>query len=214
MFFDLDDTLYPSTSGVWDAIGVRMDRYMTEILGFPAQSVHELRKSLSKEYGTTLRGLKTVYNIDEIGFLNYVHDIPLAQHIQRDEALIDILACYTDRKLIFTNANKSHAQRVLSVLGVDGAFEQIIDILDISPYCKPFPEAYLRALELSKISNPGNCVVIDDSPRNLESANKLGFYTIQVGTDTRSPYADACILTVADLVDVIPVQINLEKGIK
>lgn len=213
MFFDLDDTLYPSTSGVWNAIGERMDRYMVEELGFPCDSVRDLRNSLFREYGTTLRGLKAVYDIDEMAFLDYVHDIPLSRYIMRDEALIDTLNCYTDRKLIFTNANRSHSQRVLSTLGVGEVFEQIIDIMDISPYCKPFPEAYQRALDLSGVKDVNQCVVIDDSVRNLETASRLGFFTIQVGTDARSPYADACIMTIADLPDVIPVQTKNERGI-
>jgi FMN phosphatase YigB (HAD superfamily) len=52
--------------------------------------------------------------------------------------------------------------------------------------------------------------MIDDSPRNLKTAHEMGFFTIQVGTDTRSPYADAAILTLADLPDVIPVEIRSE----
>ena len=30
LFFDLDDTLYPPTSGLWDAIGERIETFMRE----------------------------------------------------------------------------------------------------------------------------------------------------------------------------------------
>jgi pyrimidine 5'-nucleotidase len=204
MFFDLDDTLYPPTTGVWNAIGDRMDVYITEILDIAPEKVKPLREELFHEYGTTLRGLKTLYGIDEIKFLDYVHDIPLDRYLQPDLALVNTIGLYPGRKIIFTNANQSHAERVISILGLDGIFSEIIDILQITPYCKPLPEAYQKALEISSVHEVRNCVVIDDSTRNLKTAHEMGFYTIQVGTDTRSPYADAAVLTLADLPDVIP----------
>lgn len=204
MFFDLDDTLYPPASGVWNAIGERMDVYISENLGIALENVKPLRKELFHEYGTTLRGLKTIYGIDEVKFLDYVHDIPLDRYLQPDLALVNTMRLYPGRKIIFTNANQTHAERVISILGLDGMFSQVIDILQITPYCKPLPEAYQKALEISSIREVQNCVMIDDSTRNLKTAREMGFYTIQVGTDTRSPYADAAILTLADLPDVIP----------
>lgn len=214
MFFDLDDTLYPTTTGVWQAIGVRMDDYIIQTLNIPSANVQSLRESLFHEYGTTLRGLSCVYGIDEHHFLDYVHDIPLKDFLQEDPALVETIACYPTRKLIFTNANQAHAERVISILGLQGVFSDIIDILQVSPYCKPLPEAFERALEISAVSDPGNCVMIDDSPRNLKTANEMGFYTIQVGTEIRSPYADAAILTLTDLPDVIPVADQHTWGLK
>jgi pyrimidine 5'-nucleotidase len=121
------------------------------------------------------------------------------------------LSLFPNRKIIFTNANQDHAERVLDILGIDEFFSEIIDILQISPYCKPMPEAYQKALEISGLSNPADCVVIDDSPRNLKTARELGFFTIQVGTDTRCSYADAAILTIADLPDIIPAGMETQR---
>ncbi len=209
MFFDLDDTLYPSTSGVWEAIGVRMDKYMSEVLGFDAEQVPVLRANLFRQYGTTLRGLKMEYNIDEMAFLDYVHDIPLEQYLRPDKDLVNTLNLYSDRKIIFTNACQDHARRVISILGMDGVFEQIIDIIQIFPSCKPLPEAYQKAFEIAGIQNPGNCVFIDDSPRNLDAVSRFGTFTIQVGTHARSAAADAAVLSLHDLPSVIPVDANI-----
>jgi len=211
MFFDLDDTLYPSTTGIWNAIGDRMDHYITDSLGFTPVDVKKMRNELFCEYGTTLRGLKTLYDIDERDFLDFVHDVPLDRFLQKDITLVDTLSLFPNRKIIFTNASQDHAERVLDILGIDEFFSEIIDILQISPYCKPMPEAYQKALEISGLSNPGDCVVIDDSPRNLKTASEMGFFTIQVGTDTRCPHADAAILTIADLPDVIPAGLESQR---
>lgn len=205
MFFDLDDTLYPSTAGIWQAIGDRMDEYIISQLGISPEKVSTLREELYLHYGTTLRGLQSVYGIDERIFLDYVHDIPIHRFLQRDIALIATLSQYPARKIIFTNASRSHAERVISALGLEDLFSEIIDILQIAPYCKPLPEAYKKALEISGVTDPGNCIVIDDSPRNLKTASEMGFLTIQVGSEMRSPFADAAILSLADLPDVVPV---------
>ncbi len=204
MLFDLDDTLYPSTSGVWDAIGDRMDSYIIKTLGVAANEVKQIRNGLFHEYGTTLRGLKTLYHIDEREFLDYVHDIPLTQFLRKDEALIETISAYDSRKVIFTNANQGHAERVLEVLGLVDFFPEIVDVLQISPFCKPLPQAYQKALEIIQIEDPENCVFIDDSPRNIKTAREMGFYTIQVGTENRCEFADAAILSLLDLPDVIP----------
>lgn len=211
VFFDLDDTLYPSTSGIWQAIGVRMDKYIMQTLNIPPEGVQSLRENLFREYGTTFRGLSLLYGIDAHHFLEYVHDIPLNQYLRPDIALIDTMSYYPGRNIIFTNANQMHAERVISILGLEGVFSDIIDIMQVHPHCKPMAEAYEKAILISGISDPRNCVMIDDSARNLKTARDMGFFTIQVGTETRSPYADAAILSLADLPDVIPAEIRSER---
>jgi FMN phosphatase YigB (HAD superfamily) len=47
LFFDLDDTLYPNSTGLWNAIKHRMTLYMHERLGIPAEKVPQL---ISKIY--------------------------------------------------------------------------------------------------------------------------------------------------------------------
>lgn len=209
MFFDLDDTLYPFTSGVWNAVADKMNLYMVEVLGFNQAEVPVMREKLFRKYGTTLRGLRTEYNIDENDFLEYVHDIPLDQYLQPNKELANTLNLYSERKVIFTNASRKHAERVISVLGLEGVFDQIIDIIQISPWCKPFPEAFTKAFEIAGVGDPENCVFLDDSQRNLMAARQFGVYTIQVGSESRSDGADAAVLSLLDLPTVIPVESNI-----
>jgi putative hydrolase of the HAD superfamily len=205
LFFDLDDTLYPHTSGIWQAIGHRMDLYMVEKLDLALPAVPHLRESLYSTYGTTMRGLEAVYHIDTQEFLDFVHDIPVNHYIQRDESLRKTLAMYSERKIIFTNADTNHAIRVLSTLGVSEFFDQVVDIRDMRPFCKPQKEAFARAMELTGITNPANCLLMDDTYPNLVTAHELGMFTIHVGTDIRAPLVDAAINTLNDLPSVIPI---------
>ncbi|MHC1783964.1 MAG: pyrimidine 5'-nucleotidase [Anaerolineaceae bacterium] len=204
IFFDLDDTLYPRSSGVWPTIGKRIELFMHEKLGLSLEEIPTLRRSLFKIYGTTLRGLQMDYHIDPHDYLAYVHDIPLEQYLQPDPALREIISAYSQRKMIFTNADSKHAGRVIKTLGLDDCFEGIIDILDISPYCKPMPEAFQIALKLAGEIPPQECLFIDDNPSNLMAAAGLGFQTICVGRPEMTPIEFKCIPDLLSLPTVFP----------
>src|SRR5512143_1760368 len=73
VFFDLDDTLYPSTTGLWPVLKSRMSEYMRVRMGIPAEKIPGLREQYFREYGTTLRGLQANHSIDVADYLAYVH---------------------------------------------------------------------------------------------------------------------------------------------
>lgn len=208
LFFDLDDTLYPSSVGLWEAIRVRIDRYMIERMHLPAEIVPDLRKELFLKHGTTMRGLEARYDINEQDFLDFVHDVPLKEYLIPDPSLRKTLELYPQKKVIFTNADTNHANRVIVTLGLEGCFDQIIDIRDIRPYCKPQVEAFQKALELADIASVGNCVMLDDALRNLQAARQAGMYTIQIGVDSCPEGIDASIRSITELPSVIPLEEN------
>jgi len=180
LLIDLDDTLYPHDSGVWEMIRARMQGYMLEEMGLPPEEVPELRRRLWKQYGTTLRGLQAEYEVDMAEYLDYVHDIPLEEHLKPDPDLRCVLQSLPQRKFIFTNAYADHAKRVMEHLGVLDQFEGIIDIYAMMPYCKPQPEAFHTALNIVNEA-PEHCLVVDDSPENLSTAKALEMATVSIG---------------------------------
>jgi putative hydrolase of the HAD superfamily len=183
LFFDLDDTLYPNSSGLWQAIKGRINLYMIERLGVPEKDAPALRESYFKMYGTTLRGLQARHSVDIEDFLAFVHDLPLTEYIQPDPTQREIIASLPGRKLIFTNADSNHAQRVLTALNLNDLFEAIVDIHAVSPYCKPMPESFAIAQELADEPDPRKCVMIDDLPRTTRAALDVGMASILYGTD-------------------------------
>ena len=118
--------------------------------------------------------------IDPVDYLKFVHDIPLKKFLHPAPEIRQILLKYPLRKIILTNADRNHALRVLKVLELDGVFEQIIDIMDMLPYCKPLPEAFMKALEKAGSLQATECIYLDDNVLNLRAAKDLGFYTIHV----------------------------------
>ena len=205
LLFDLDDTVYPNACGLWPAIGKRIDLYIENKINIPREQIRPIRIDLYKKYGTTMRGLQFKYGINEDDYLNFVHYVPLEEYIGPDPDLREILLAYQQDKWIFTNADTKHAERVLQVIGIRDCFIGIIDITQLSPYCKPEDEAYKIALSAIGQANPQECVFIDDREVNLNPARSMGLYTILVGSDSGKNNHHAHIMTLKELPTVLSI---------
>ncbi|MGH2627002.1 MAG: pyrimidine 5'-nucleotidase [Anaerolineales bacterium] len=181
IFLDLDDTLYPRTNGLWQAIGGRILEFMTRRVGMAAGEAEERRAEYLDRYGTTLSGLIRHHSVDPLEYLRFVHDLPLETYLAPDPRLRDVLANLTCRRAIFTNAHREYVERVVERLGVADVLDQIIDLLALQLHPKPEPEAYRLALALTGDPPPDSCVLVDDRARNLLPAAGLGMHTILVG---------------------------------
>lgn len=191
VFFDLDDTLYPASTGLWLAIKERMNIYMRDRMGFDPAEIPTVREKYFREYGTTLRGLQANHQINVDDFLAFVHDLPLRDYLTPDPTLRPVIASIPARKWIFTNADASHARRVLAALELDGLFDGIVDVNAVAPYCKPMPESFRIAMESAGETDPARCAMIDDLPRTTRAAREFGMYGILYGQDAPQPDADA-----------------------
>jgi putative hydrolase of the HAD superfamily len=189
LFFDLDDTLYPTSSGLWTAIKERMTRYMLERMSIPEADVPLLREQYFKIYGTTLRGLQERHDVDTEEYLAYVHDVPLRDYLKPDPVVREVIASLPTRNLIFTNADANHAWRVLAAIELDDLFDTVVDVNAIKPYCKPMPESFAIAMDLADEPDPRKCVMIDDLPRTTRAALEVGMASLLYGTDVPTPDA-------------------------
>jgi putative hydrolase of the HAD superfamily len=203
IFFDLDDTLYPASSGLWETIRQRISLYMHDFLGLSWDEIPNLRRKYFEEYGTALRGLEANYPVHREEYLAFVHDLPLKDYIHPDPSLRSALEGLPAHKLIFTNADSAHARRVLDVLGVTSYFDGIVDINDLEPYCKPMPGSFERALLRAEEQDPGRCVLIDDMLRNTSGAQAVGIRSILFGAEQPQPGADATLMNWQDLPKVL-----------
>ena len=101
----------------------------------------------------------------------------------------DVIASLPTRNFIFTNADASHARRVLAALQMEDLFETVVDINAVSPYCKPMPESFAIAMDLADEPDPRKCVMIDDLPRTTRAALDVGMASLLYGCD--GPTEDA-----------------------
>ncbi|XP_002533745.2 uncharacterized protein C24B11.05 [Ricinus communis] len=127
LLFDVDDTLYPLRSGLSQHVTKNIQEYMVQKLGIEESKVAELCVSLYKLYGTTLAGLRAIgHNIDYDDFHSFVHGRLPYDILKPDPVLRNLLHSLPVRKIVFTNADKTHASRVLSRLGLEDCFEGIL----------------------------------------------------------------------------------------
>jgi len=202
--FDVDDTLYPSHSCLWDVIGERITTYMIERVGIDPRVVNELRKHYLESFGTALNGLRHDYGIDADDYLQYVHDLPLDQYLRPDPALDAMLSRIPLEKVIFTNSDAAHSTRVINRLGVAHHFApaRLIDIRALEFTNKPDPLAYQKALTLLN-ATADECVFADDALRNLRPAKAIGMTTIVVNENMSVDGVDYKVRSVLEVEGVI-----------
>jgi putative hydrolase of the HAD superfamily len=206
IFFDLDDTLYPSNAGLWQAIKNRMNDYMRERMNIPADEIPALREKYYLQYGTTLHGLQKHHQIDVDDYLAYVHDLPLGNYLTPNPGQRSVIASLPTRNLIFTNADSSHADRVLAALNLRDLFSTIVDVNTVAPYCKPMPESFEIAMKAAGETDPSRCVMIDDLPRTTRAAKSAGMFSILFGETAANGDTNACLTDWNELINLLEAQ--------
>ncbi|MEE8334736.1 MAG: pyrimidine 5'-nucleotidase [Alphaproteobacteria bacterium] len=180
--FDLDNTLYPASCNLFAQVDRLMGRFIQELLSLGPEEARRLQKRYFREHGTTLRGLMNHHDVDPEAFLDFVHRIDFSV-IEPSPALDAALAALDGRKLVFTNATKQYAERVLNRIGVGHHFEAIFDIVAADYRPKPERESYHCLIQQHGI-DPTRAVLVEDIARNLAPAAELGMTTVWVPNDT------------------------------
>ncbi len=182
ILFDLDNTLYPSSKGVFDRVSRRIDEYVGLRTGLSPASVKALRADFIERYGTTLGGLVRHHGTAPEEYLEYVHDIPVEKMLERDDTLRRFLDRIGLPMVIFTNASAFHARRVLEILGVTDCFVSICDLAETDYLGKPHQEAFHRAAQMLGCS-ASKILFADDMPVNIHAAARVGMVPVHINAD-------------------------------
>ncbi|MBE1236785.1 pyrimidine 5'-nucleotidase [Phaeovibrio sulfidiphilus] len=204
--FDVDDTLYPASSGLFRQVRERIRETIAHALGVPPGQADEIQRAYAREYGTSLKGMMERHGMDPVAFLDEAHRVDYTT-LSPDPGLERALARLPGRKLLFTNGTASHARNVLDRLGVDpGHFETIIDIVDNGFVPKPAGQVYDRLLARFGI-DPAGALLAEDSPRNLRPALERGLYGLLVEDGAREDFPGGGV----DAPDLEPFAARLER---
>jgi putative hydrolase of the HAD superfamily len=176
--FDLDNCLYPASTGLFELIDVRMGAYIQRLLSCDPVEARRVQKYHFHTHGTTLAGLMKDHSVDPHDFLEDVHSIPL-DRIRPDASLAASLASLPGRKFVFTNGDAAYARRVLDAIGIGDSFDDLHDIHASSYRPKPDPHGYALLCRRFDI-DPARALLADDIAANLEPAKALGMTTIWV----------------------------------
>jgi putative hydrolase of the HAD superfamily len=177
--FDLDNTLYPVSSGFMSQIERRMTDFVQQVTGLARDEAYKLQKKYLAEYGLTLGGMIEHHGVDPADYHAMFHDLPL-EGLTHDPELLAALGRLPGRRLIFTNADGIHAERVLKHLGLDHLFSEVFHIGSGGYLPKPDPAAF-AAISADHAIDPNSTAFFEDSERNLAPAADLGMTTVLVG---------------------------------
>lgn len=177
--FDLDNTLYPAEAEFMTLIEGRMTHFVARETGLPRDEAFALQKRYLSEHGTTLAGLMANHGVDPEAFLDEVHDVSMASLVP-DAQLREAIAVLPGRRLVFTNGDRRHAERVLAKLELDDLFEATFHIALADYIPKPHPQTFARMMAFHDVA-PAGTAFFEDSARNLKPAHDLGMTTVLVG---------------------------------
>ena len=176
--FDLDNCLYPASTGLFDLIDERMGAYIERLLACDRVEARRVQKAHFHDHGTTLAGLMKHHGVDPHHFLADVHDIAL-DRVVANPLLEAGLSRLPGRKILFTNGDAPYARRVLDRIGIAHHFEHLHDIHAAELRPKPSPHGY-HLLVAQLAIDPARTVMVEDMAQNLAAAKSLGMTTVWV----------------------------------
>jgi putative hydrolase of the HAD superfamily len=195
---DLDETLYEPGGALIRSVDLRITAFIAIQTGLAWERADTLRKDLWRRFGTTARGLNFRYDLDERLLNRFAVDsVDPSVHVCADPDLGRALSRIALPCYVFTNAPLRYTQRVLAALGVAERFRGIfsIEFSDYQP--KPSPHFYRKVVAALGVA-AADLVLVEDNPRNLAPALRMGMAGIYVGRD-RAPEG---ALTVASIHEV------------
>ena len=231
VFFDMDNTLYPASTGIGARMGERITAFFRTRLGLPEAEAYELGERFYNDYGLAIKGALEHFSYDKSIIDPKDYDafvdggLPLealVEYVKGSDAYktdINAIKSMQARRWILTNAGPVHAKRVIDILNVDNLFEGVIycDYSEPDFCAKPQRRAYERAEEIVRSCGGStvdheNIYFIDDSLRNIQQAHmEMGWRSAWLCEDPSSAL-DAChykssivrIQKLSDLPSVFP----------
>ena len=176
--FDLDDTLYPRSIGLHRQLRQRVVLFIAEQMKIDHAAAEAVHLDYYQRYGATLQGLVELHGVVPRAFLDFIHDIDLSA-LGRNEDLIAALRALPGRRIVFTNASRSHAGAALDAMGMSDLFDATASIEDSDFVGKPHLSAFSRFLDAHGV-NPETSAMFEDRQANLVVPHQLGMKTVLV----------------------------------
>jgi putative hydrolase of the HAD superfamily len=176
--FDLDNTLYHPSAGLFAQMDVRFAAYVMRITGLDQTRALRLAHEYWEHHGSTLAGLMAEHDIDPDEFLADVHDIDIT-HLTDDPALDRALAQLDGRKIVYTNGSSHHAKRVLAARGLTSHFDAVYGVEHANYRPKPGADAFTTIFARDGVT-PTTAAMFEDEARNLAVPHDLGMRTVHV----------------------------------
>lgn len=180
LIFDLDDTLYPSSSAMNRAIADNMLNFVAGYFHVTYDEACRLRKDNLSHYGSTLEWLMHEGLEDAEAYFAAVHPDNETDGLQKTPGLRKFLISLGMPMSVLTNAPAEHAERVLRFLDIRDLFDALTDIRDCDLKGKPYPGAFRKALERAG-GTLSDTLFIDDQRKYTMGFENIGGISVLVG---------------------------------
>lgn len=202
LIFDVDDTLYDVSTGFTahrntdGATGFMVDK-----LNFPNKEQAKLiRDEYFERYHSTAKGLQIaelegrlpippgglskgqkLFDPEELSTW-WAENLDFSLLGDVDPELVHVLETCPKKMIAFSNGPRAYVLRVLSEMGLSKVFpeENVFSVNDVLPACKPEPEAFQKVFDAIGVQHPSECIMIEDSMKNIRASKRLGMSTILV----------------------------------
>ena len=218
-FLDIDNCLYPKSYRIHEHMSQLIDDYFQTHLSLSKEDATELHQRYYKDYGLAIEGLVRHHKVDPLEYNRKVDDaLPLEDIIKPNPKLRQMLEDIDRSKVklwLFTNAYKTHGERVVRLLGIRDLFEGMTycDYGAPTLLCKPSPKMFAKAMREAGAHEIKDCYFVDDSGLNVEGGTKYGWKTAHlVEANTKSPEKQTGDFQIADLEELRTVFSELFKS--
>lgn len=185
--FDLDDTLHNASAHIFPVINRAMTQYIMDTLDLDEPTAFKLRQHYWRIYGATLKGLMRHHGTDPYHFLLETHRLMnLPEMVIAVKSLRHMLQSLSGRKVVFTNAPRYYALRVLAIMGITDCFELVFSVESTKFHAKPSVRGFQMLLK-SIQAKASDCIMLEDNLPALMTAKRLGMKTIWVTKQLQKP---------------------------
>ena len=185
--FDLDDTLHDASTHIFPVMNRAMTQYIQDQLALDENKAHHLRQHYWQVYGATLKGLMRHHGTNPHHFLRVTHQFKnLAELVVQTKRIRHLINSLSGRKVIFTNAPRDYALRVLDLLNITDLFELVFSVESTKFHAKPSVRGFQSLLKSIK-AKPRDCIMLEDNLAALMTAKRLGMKTIWISKKIAKP---------------------------
>ena len=185
--FDLDDTLHNASALIFPVMNQAMTNYIMDTLAMDEATAHDLRRHYWRVYGATLKGLMRHHQTDPQHFLKVTHQFDdLAERVIAVKRLRHLIKSLAGRKVVFTNAPRDYALRVLNLLGIADCFELVFSVESTKFHAKPSVRGFQLLLASLRVK-ASDCVLLEDNAAALMTAKRLGMKTVLLSKKYHKP---------------------------
>ena len=232
LIFDVDDTLYDVGTGFTEHRGGEIvQRFMVDHLHFPTlEAAKEVRDQYFAKYHSTAKALTIaqqegkfppeapLFELDDLSTY-WADNLDYGLLGPPKTELYEALKKCPLTLVAFSNGPRKYVKRALEHLGLFDLFgdERLYAVDDVLPYCKPEKEAFETIFKNIGNPKPENCVMVEDSMKNIRSAKALGMKTVLITGKSESgralpedapevtdPAVDCSMETIEEFPKILP----------